>query len=561
MKATKTRSTIVNSTLILGRLECALGTISWELAVHWAVGTLRTSLRNHAIIVAVFAWLTHSAFTELFGSCCICESTNRANYRWLRTLWAVVAKWTWVSFILDIWSVSVGLGETNVAWRTVVNDTGRLAELGLLASFAVLVRGDTILVRSHVEAASTGFSKGIVIRFSGHTDFELRAFFLNTSFTCEAWWTAITSWLTNSTLNESIWAGQRLRSSFGAIFLNRADTTHSSLFKSRRRCWRFLWTEIPWLAEHSEETTCAVFARRAAFTWVSLLSRLVGCRGAELISCLTSTTDVANWTSTWNLSRRIVNSYIRARSAITCQADEASMTVVRWCWLTDCVTILLCVTSFTVTDSILASQRSVGADRTGCRKDVWPWTVVTNFAINWCCHLEIWAIFTCGTCQAGSLSRLGVVCTWCTRYLDGGAGGTIEAYRARVATIDWDWCRSLRCGTLEADVAIIAVAVVLDEHLSVVSCVPCLQLSQSPRPVSRLETFEDGVVWHVEKFAPAASLALDAVVVGAGTSPSGPVAICAGCGLVGAFGTEHGLGTEVGIWCCLPVYTVVVVAL
>jgi hypothetical protein len=34
------------------------------------------------------------------------------------------------------------------------------------------------------------------------------------------------------------------------------------------------------------------------------------------------------------------------------------------------------------------------------------------------------------------LSRLGVVCTWCTRYLDGGAGGTIEAYRARVATID-----------------------------------------------------------------------------------------------------------------------------
>jgi hypothetical protein len=30
---------------------------------------------------------------------------------------------------------------------------------------------------------------------------------------------------------------------------------------------------------------------------------------------------------------------------------------------------------------------------------------------------------------------------------------------------------------------------------------------------------------------------------------------------VGAFGTEHSLGTEVGIWCCLPVYTVVVVAL
>jgi len=82
--------------------------------------------------------------------------------------------------------VSVRLGEANVAWRTVVNDTRRLAELGLLASFAVLVRGNTILVRSHVEATSTGFSKGIVIRFSGHTDFELGAFFLYTSFTCEA---------------------------------------------------------------------------------------------------------------------------------------------------------------------------------------------------------------------------------------------------------------------------------------------------------------------------------------------------------------------------------------
>ena len=97
--------------------------------------------------------------------------------------------------------------------------------------------------------------------------------------------------------------------------------------------------------------------------------------------------------------------------------------------------------------------------------------------------------------------------------------------------------------------------------MSVVSCVPCLQLSQCPRAVSSLETFEDGIVGHVEEFAPAASLALDAVVVGAGTSPRGPVAICAGCGLVGAFRTEHSLGTEVGIWCCLTVYTVVVVAL
>lgn len=176
----KARLAVIDAGLVGAGLERALGAVGWLLGSDWAVGTRGAALRDAAVVVTVLAGLANSAFRDLLGGSVVGEGADWAKHGGGGTLRAVVAERAWVSLLLDVWRVRVGLFEADVAWGAVVNDSGGLAELGGWARDARSVVSQTNHVLSQVVATSASLTVGIVESFALNTNLVGWALLLDT---------------------------------------------------------------------------------------------------------------------------------------------------------------------------------------------------------------------------------------------------------------------------------------------------------------------------------------------------------------------------------------------
>lgn len=211
------------------RLKCSFGTELWGLTVNRTKCSSGTSLWNSILIVTIFTGLAHCTFGNLFCSIIIRKSTNKTHSRLLSTFSAPVTYWTRIGFVFTTWSVSVSLRNTNISWCTWVYDSTSLTELCRRACSAIGITLYSSTISLKIKSSSTCRAIRINISFIRHTNFIQRTCCLNTCFTGKSWWTSITRWHANLSLNLTIRTKKRLRSSFGTKVLHWAYTTHFSL--------------------------------------------------------------------------------------------------------------------------------------------------------------------------------------------------------------------------------------------------------------------------------------------------------------------------------------------
>jgi hypothetical protein len=187
------------------RLKCSFGTELWGLTVNRTKCSSGTSLWNSILIVTIFTGLAHCTFRNLFCCSIICKSTNRTHNRLLSTFSAPVTYWTRICFIFTTWSMRVSLSNTNISWCTWVYNSTGLTELCRRArsTIGIILYAGTISLK--IKSSSTCRTIRINICFIRHTHFIHRTCCLNTCFTGKSWWTSITRWHANLSLNLTIW--------------------------------------------------------------------------------------------------------------------------------------------------------------------------------------------------------------------------------------------------------------------------------------------------------------------------------------------------------------------
>ena len=190
--STKAHLTVIDTTLVVGRLESAFRAVGRLLTSNGAVSTGWASLWDSAVVVAILAWLADSALTDLLCGSRIREGTDRAQNWRFGTFTAVVSKRARECLINDIRSVNIGLSVANVSRGAVVDDSRGGAELGGRARNAVIVSSDADFTSGQVVTTGACLCKGIFDSLGLNANLVLWALSLCTGLAQVARWALVT---------------------------------------------------------------------------------------------------------------------------------------------------------------------------------------------------------------------------------------------------------------------------------------------------------------------------------------------------------------------------------
>lgn len=363
----------------------------------------------------------------------------------------MVATWTSVGFIWDVWFVGISTVETNITGCTLPYDSPSLAELLSWAICAVTSWTKSCSWVFREGAARAKFTVGERRWKSLVADTISRAFLLDSSLACESRWAEVTSRLSCFVLNCPIWTNDGLTSAGSAEMLRRTYTTSKCCGGRSWNCWLLSTIVASRTLYFIRDSACTIESRWTCQTHCVLVINKIGFWRAGNRWILSRIAVSSLGTSSWNSYSTIksdicsfVGGNIGRWAGISSHTNETLCTRVCDLGLTDSTAKVFCCAQGAFWCCSQAESIAECSGWTRCRINHADGTVVALKTRYACSHAKFGTVHPDRTWKTRKLLHLIIVGTRSTRLLNSDSRGTIVTDFARVTTIDSNWCGSCR---------------------------------------------------------------------------------------------------------------------